>query len=143
MKQRPDNRGEMYVVRDMRTNECAAQDVVPLDHLAHLTMRALQVSVAVIVVDGGANRWTQRQVGVAVDGACLTVADRDQSSLAALANPVTAETEGFAFYVATPLRDPLGVRIGTLAVLDERLRSVSEDDLTTLREMAGVIERLA
>jgi len=42
----------------------------------------------------------------------------------------------------TPLRDAFGIRFGTLAVLSEQTRTVCEEDLTTLRKMAGIVERL-
>lgn len=143
MKQRPDDRGDMYVVRDMRAEERGASTAALLDDLAHLTMRALQVPVALIVIDGGANGWTTRKIGTAIDAACGVATGIEQSDLAALANPIFAEAHGFAFYVATPLRDAFGMRFGTLAVLSEQTRMVCEEDLVTLRKMAGIVERLA
>lgn len=142
MKQRPDDRGDMYVVRDMRADDRGASTAALLDDLAHLTMRALQVPVALIVVDGGVNGWTTRKIGTAVDTASGVAASIEASDLAALANPIFAEAHGFAFYVATPLRDAFGIRFGTLAVLSEQTRTVCEEDLTTLRKMAGIVERL-
>jgi len=133
----------MYVVRAYHADDRMASAAALLDDLAYLTMRALQVSVAVIVIDGGANGWTTRKIGAAVDDTCGVAASVAQSDLAALANPISAEAHGFAFYVATPLRDVFGIRLGTLAVLSEQTRTVREDDLFTLRKMAGIIERLA
>jgi len=143
MKQRPDDQGDMYVVRDMRAGDQGLSTAAVLDDLAHLTMRALQVPVALIVIAGGANGWTTRKVGTAVDKACSVASSISESDMAALINPIAAEAHGFAFYVATPLRDALGMRFGTLAVLSEQTRTVCEDDLATLRKMAGIVERLA
>jgi GAF domain-containing protein len=114
-----------------------------LDDVAHVALRALQADAALVVIDGGANRWIARKTGAAVATACTAAGDERSEDLAALVNPIEANDRGFAFYAATPLRDSSGVRMGTLAILGEKARTVSEDDLATLRRLAEIIEIVA
>ncbi|WP_242140571.1 MULTISPECIES: diguanylate cyclase [unclassified Sphingomonas] len=137
MKQRPTDQREMYVLSDARHDRRAASGAVVLDDLAHLAMRSLDVPLAVIVIDRIAQGWQTKRVGAA---SITPVSGQAQHSLGALVNPVAAGAAGFPFYVAVPLRDDRGARIGTLAILAEETRTVSDDDLATLRKLAGIIE---
>lgn len=141
MKQRTSDLSEMYILSQPRRADVPASASPTLDDLAHVALRALDATVALIVLDGAARHLPMRRAGVAaVAGDILTQRDGN-AGLAALVDPVVADANGFAFYAATPLRDDYGVRIGTLAVLGRSGRTVSDDDLAVFRKLAGIVER--
>lgn len=113
-----------------------------LDDLAHIALCALRCSVALIVIDGAKPDWVQKRIGVAVTPSTSVPSDRDPTDWARMAYPLFASDAGYGFYAAVPLRDGAGTRIGTLAVLGDVPRAVSEDELTTFRKLAGMVERL-
>lgn len=139
MTQRTNNLTEMYVLTDPIAGNGGAPGQCVIDDMAWIAQRALHAEIAIVAIDGNVRGWLTRQVGTATDG---TVADLAMDRVAALVSPVLAADAGFAFYVAVPLRDATGDRIGTLAMLGRAVRAVSEDELTTLRKLASVIERL-
>ncbi|MBZ2169561.1 EAL domain-containing protein [Marinobacter sp. F4216] len=55
-------------------------------------------------------------------------------------NPLLDEPHNFRFYAGMPVREPGGFRIGTLCIIDDRPRSVSDLDLDVLRSLASIIE---
>ena len=139
MKMRTNKLIEMYVLNDTLTGNGSAPGESVIDHMACIAQRALHAEIAIIRIDGDAYGWPARQAGTATDG---TVAGLEPDRIAAMVSPMIAADEGFAFYVAVPLRDATGDRIGTLAMLGRKVRSVSEDELSVLRKLGGVIERL-
>ncbi len=57
----------------------------------------------------------------------------------ALANPLVAGKLGLRFYAGVPLTTLDGHNLGTLCVIDQRPRTVTEDELATLRDLAAVV----
>lgn len=56
-----------------------------------------------------------------------------------MSNPLVAGAHGFRFYAGVPLRTEDGHGLGVLCVLDVVPRSVSEDHLATLRDLAVLV----
>jgi signal transduction histidine kinase/GAF domain-containing protein len=56
-------------------------------------------------------------------------------------NPLVTGGPNIRFYAGAPLHDRHGYRVGTLCVIDNKPRIFSEDDKTTLRDLADLVER--
>lgn len=56
-------------------------------------------------------------------------------------NPLVTGAPNIRLYAGAPLHDRHGYRIGTLCVIDNKPRLFSEDDKTTLRDLADLVER--
>ena len=57
----------------------------------------------------------------------------------ALANPLVAGEFGLRFYAAAPLVTRSGYRLGTLNVIDFEARDFTDEDRSTLTELAGAV----
>jgi diguanylate cyclase (GGDEF)-like protein len=56
-------------------------------------------------------------------------------------NPLVVGEPPVRFYAGCPIASPEGAMIGTLCLLDERPRTLDQDDLSVLRDLAAVVER--
>ena len=57
----------------------------------------------------------------------------------ALANPLVAGSFGLRFYAGVPLTTSGGHNLGTLCVIDRRPRSVTDEEIEVLRQLAGMV----
>lgn len=55
-------------------------------------------------------------------------------------NPLVTEAPFIRFYAGCPISDPNGYRIGTLCLIDAAPRTMTADDVETLRDMAAMVE---
>lgn len=55
-------------------------------------------------------------------------------------NPLVTGGPRIRFYAGAPLHAPDGSRVGTLCIIDDKPRHLSEDDFATLRDLAGIVE---
>jgi two-component sensor histidine kinase len=62
-----------------------------------------------------------------------------RADIRSLANPLVAGDFGLRFYVGVPLRTHDGFNLGTLCVIDREARSVSEQQIATLRHLASLV----
>lgn len=56
-------------------------------------------------------------------------------------NPLVTGGPNIRFYAGAPLHDRHGYRVGTLCVIDSKPRQFSDEDKTTLRDLADLVER--
>jgi len=56
-------------------------------------------------------------------------------------NPLVLNEPYVRFYAGCPLRYLNGSRLGTLCIIDRKPRSLSEEDLQTLKDLASMVER--
>ncbi|MDH4361489.1 MAG: sensor domain-containing diguanylate cyclase, partial [Nitrospirota bacterium] len=56
-------------------------------------------------------------------------------------NPLVLNEPHIRFYAGCPLRFPNGSKLGTLCLIDRKPRSLSEEDLEALRDLASMVER--
>ncbi len=56
-------------------------------------------------------------------------------------NPLVLNEPNIRFYAGCPLRSLNGSKLGTLCIIDQKPRSLGEDDLKTLHDLASMVER--
>jgi diguanylate cyclase (GGDEF)-like protein len=56
-------------------------------------------------------------------------------------NPLVINDPYISFYAGCPLRFTDGSRLGTLCIIDNKPRSLSNDDIETLKDLASTVER--
>jgi sigma-B regulation protein RsbU (phosphoserine phosphatase) len=56
-----------------------------------------------------------------------------------LANPLVAGDFGLRFYAGVPLRTHDGYNLGTLCVIDQEAREITDDELATLTDLASLV----
>lgn len=121
--------------------------------ITRLAARMLDMPVAVISLVEGDRQWFKAQVGgnrneipreqsfcahaICQDGVFViedTTKDPRFSQ-----NPFVTDYPNIRFYAGAPLRTHDGLNIGTLAVLDNKPRTLSEDDQQNLTDFAAMV----
>lgn len=132
-------------------------DVPPdgFENVAALAARIFEVPYAVVTVVDAERVWFRAQHGLEIDGIprapglCDTVVrNREPLTLPdarlhaeSLANPLVAGEFGLRFYAAAPLCTSDGHPLGTVAVLDQVPREVTQSEEETLSDLAAMVVR--
>ncbi|MEY2472613.1 MAG: phosphoserine phosphatase RsbU/P, partial [Actinomycetota bacterium] len=123
------------------------------DRITALAARLFEVPISIVSVVDTDRIWFKSHHGVDVDeiprepGLCasailqnepwvLTDASVDPRSVA---NPLVAAEHGFRFYAGVPLSTHDGFNLGTLCVIDHAPRTVTDDEMASLRDLAAVV----
>ena len=123
------------------------------DRVTAIAARLFQVPIAIISIVDHDRIWFKSHHGLdvkeidRVPGLCssailqvepwiLLDAKSDPRSLA---NPLVAGEFGLRFYVGVPLHTSDGHNLGTLCVIDQEARSVSEDQIQHLKDLAACV----
>jgi two-component sensor histidine kinase len=123
------------------------------DHVAGVAARLFDVPIAIVSLVDEDRIWFKAHHGLDVEqidrspGLCasailqaepyvLTDASCDPRSLA---NPLVAGEFGLRFYVAAPLRTSDGHNLGTLCVIDQKPRAVTDEQIAQLEALAGIV----
>ena len=123
------------------------------DHVAAIAARLFDVPIAIVSLVDEDRIWFKAHHGLDVEqidrspGLCasailqadpyvLTDASCDPRSLA---NPLVAGEFGLRFYVAAPLRTSDGHNLGTLCVIDQKPRAVTDDQIGQLEALAAIV----
>jgi len=115
--------------------------------------RLFGVPIAIVSIVDTDRIWFKSHHGVDVDqigrepGLCASAILQDGPWLVAdaaadprtLANPLVAGEFGLRFYAGVPLTTSDGHNLGTLCVLDRKPREVTEEQLSTLRDLASLV----
>jgi diguanylate cyclase (GGDEF)-like protein len=125
------------------------------DRLTRMAKRILGVPFALVSLVDENRQWFKSSVGLSVSE---TPRDISFCGHAILGNeifiiPDATKDERFAdnplvlnepyirFYAGYPLRSLNGNNLGTLCIIDQKPRSLSEEDLVTLKDFASMVER--
>jgi diguanylate cyclase (GGDEF)-like protein len=121
--------------------------------ITRLAARMLDMPVAVISLVEGDRQWFKAQVGfnrneiprelsfcahaICQDG--VFVIEDTTKDARFSQNPFVTDHPNIQFYAGAPLRTKDGLNIGTLAVLDNKPRTLSEDDTQNLTDFAAMV----
>lgn len=123
------------------------------DRITAIAARRFKVPIAIISIVDEDRIWFKSHHGIAVSeigrdpGLCasailknvphvLTDAKKDAR---ALTNPLVADEFGLRFYAGVPLQTRDGHNLGTLCVIDKRPRTITQDEIDELSDLAAVV----
>lgn len=123
------------------------------DRITAIAARRFKVPISIISIVDHDRIWFKSHHGVSVEqigrdpGLCasailsadphiLTDATTDPRSLA---NPLVAGEFGLRFYAGVPLRTSDGHNLGTLCVIDKTVRTIDQDQIEELKDLASVV----
>jgi len=123
------------------------------DRITALAARRFKVPIAIISVVDHDRIWFKSHYGLDIQqigrdpGLCASaILSNDAYVLVdasldprSLANPLVAGEFGLRFYAAAPLVTSDGFGLGTLCIIDKAPRSVTDDDIADLEDLASVV----
>ena len=124
------------------------------DRLTRLARRVFDVSIALVSLVDENRQWFKSHAGLDVSETprdisfcghailgdeALIVPDAAQDERFA-DNPLVLNTPKIRFYAGIPLKHINGSKLGTLCIIDTVPRTLSEDDLSTLKDLAELAE---
>jgi GAF domain-containing protein len=150
----PDEEARLKALRDLELLDTDPE--AEFDDLVHRAAEATGAPVAVITLIDEARQWFKARVNLE-----LEATDRDLSFCAhAILTPddltvvpdtlqderfadnlLVAEDPNIRFYAGAPIFTPDGHAIGTLCVIDQAPRGLSDDQAQALRDLAGEVSR--
>ena len=123
------------------------------DRITALAARLFSVPIAIVSVVVHDRIWFKSHHGVDVGhvdrepGLCASAILQDEpwiiqdarADTRALANPLVAGELGLQFYAGIPLRTRDGYNLGTLCIIDRQPRTLSDQDIATLEDLAAIV----
>lgn len=143
----------MEAVRRLRLLDTPAEE--RFDRITRLARRAFDVPIAHVSLIDDKRQWFK-----SIQGLALSESPRDTSLCAQTIlqdaplivddltadsrfrdNPWILETPRIRFYAGYPVKAPDGSNVGTLCVMDDRPRAMTEDDRQAFRDLAAFVEK--
>ena len=123
------------------------------DRITALASRVFDVPISIVSIVDTDRIWFKSHHGVDVEqidrepGLCASAVLQDGPWLVndaatdprTLTNPLVAGEMGLRFYAGVPLTTHDGYNLGTLCLLDQQPRELSEDEVATLTDLARVV----
>jgi serine/threonine protein kinase len=123
------------------------------DRITGLAARLFSVPIAIVSVVDHDRIWFKSHHGTPVEqidrdpGLCASAILRGNPWIVedaaadprTLSNPLVADGFGLRFYAGAPLRTRDGYNLGTLCILDYEPRTLTEEETTTLQDLAAVV----
>lgn len=125
------------------------------DRITALASRVLKTPVAIVSVVDDERIWFKSRHGLDISeiardpGLCATAIRQDEPWIIedartdprAVDNPLVAGEFGLQFYAGVPLRTHDGYNLGTLCVLDFEPRTITDDEVSILRDLGSMVMR--
>ena len=123
------------------------------DRITAMAARRFDVPIAIISIVDENRIWFKSHHGLPVEeigrdsGLCASAILSPEVHIVldasldprTLANPLVASDSGLRFYVGVPLQTSDGYNLGTLCVIDKIARTVSQDQIDDLKDLATVV----
>ena len=147
----PDETGRMAAVR--RYDILDSPPDGAFDRITALAARRFGVPIAIISIVDEDRIWFKSHHGLPVEqinrepGLCASAILGDtpylvedaRSDPRSLANPLVAGDFGLRFYAAVPLTTSDGYNLGTLCVIDKEPRSIEDEQIEDLKDLASIV----
>lgn len=125
------------------------------DRITRIAQRLFDVPIALISLVDEDRQWFKSRIGLEVAETprelafCAHAIISDETLQVPDArsderfqdNPLVTSDPNIRFYAGAPIDAPGGSKLGTLCVIDNKPREFSEDELTTLRDLADMVEQ--
>jgi sigma-B regulation protein RsbU (phosphoserine phosphatase) len=123
------------------------------ERITALAARLFDVPIAIVSIVDADRIWFKSHHGLDVDqidrepGLCASAVLQDgpwlvndaSSDPRTLANPLVAGEMGLRFYAGVPLTTDDGFNLGTLCVIDQQPRELTDDEVASLSDLASVV----
>jgi len=123
------------------------------DRITALAARFFQVPISIVSIVDHDRIWFKSHHGLEVQqigrepGLCASAILQDNVYIVVdakvdprtLANPLVAGDFGLRFYAGFPLQTSDGFNLGTLCVIDQQPREITEAERATLKELAAIV----
>lgn len=147
-----DEQARLTTLRSLGILDTPAEE--RFDRLTRMAKRMFDVPIALVSLVDRDRQWFKSRVGL---GATETPRDISFCGHTILGNdvfviPDAVEDERFAdnplvtgdpsirFYAGCPLTAPDGSKLGTLCVIDQQPRTIEDDDVDALKDLAAMVE---
>lgn len=125
------------------------------DRITRLAQRIFGVPISLVTLIDAERQWFKARRGLAMaetpramsfcahamqEDDVMQVTDASVDPRFA-ANPLVTGDPEIRFYAGAPIEAPDGARLGTLCVIDRQPRSLGEEEVEILRDLAAMIER--
>ena len=124
------------------------------DRVTRMAKRLFDVSISAVTLIDANRQWFKSCVGLDVsetprdisfcghailDDKTFIIEDASQDRRFA-DNPLVCGPPFIRFYAGHPLRTPSGEMLGTLCILDLKPKTLTQDDIETLQDLAGMVQ---
>jgi len=123
------------------------------DRITALAARRFNVPIAIVSIVDEDRIWFKSHHGLAVEqidrapGLCASaimgnapyLIEDTRTDPRSLSNPLVAGDFGLRFYAAVPLATGDGHNLGTLCVIDKEPRSINDDQIEDLKDLASIV----
>lgn len=124
------------------------------DRITRMAKRLFDVDICLVSLVDSNRQWFKSKVGLSacetsrevsfcghaiLDDEVFVVNDATKDSRFA-DNPLVDGPPNVIFYAGCPIKGPGDYRIGTLCLIDNEPRNLSDDERETLRDLAGMVE---
>ena len=148
----PNEPGRMAALHALQLLDTHPNDRI--DRIARLAARIFNCPIALVSLVDTDRQWFKACIGLdsqetprsisfcahaILDEGPLVIPDATQDVRFA-DNPLVVGEPGIRFYAGQPIAAPGGERIGTLCVIDQTPRSITDDELGVLAELAELVE---
>ena len=125
------------------------------DRLTRMCKRLFGVPIALVSLVDENRQWFKSCVGLnvsetprdisfcghAILGDEIFIIPDAMQDLRFADNPLVVDAPHIRFYAGCPLRSANGSKLGTLCIIDREPRQLTDEDLETLQDLAGMAER--
>ena len=123
------------------------------DRIAGLAARLLKVPIAIVSLVDADRIWFKSHFGLEANeiprfpGLCSSAILFDRPWIVndalhdprTIANPLVSGEFGLRFYAGVPLRTTDGHNLGTFCVIDKKPRNISNEEISLLQDLAGLV----
>lgn len=125
------------------------------DRLTRMACKLFEVPIALVTLVDDRRQWFKSSIGLNVSETArdisfcghailsdevLVVSDAEMDVRFA-DNPLVISDPHIRFYAGCPIKALNGSRLGTLAIIDIKVRTLSKQDLHVLKDLASMVER--
>ena len=151
--EKPVNEKERLVeLRSLGILDSAAED--RFDRITRLAQRLFDVPTALVSLIDEDRQWFKSRVGLDIEETprevsfCAHAILQDEVLMVPDAtkderfsdNPHVLGNPNIRFYAGAPIAGPDGAKLGTFCIIDQQPRELSAEELTSLRELAEMVE---
>lgn len=147
-----DETQRLQALRDLRLLDTPPEE--RFDRVTRLAKQLFSTSIAVVSLVDADRQWFKSRQGLDAEETArdisfcghailddeIMVVNNAETDQRFCDNPLVCGDPGIRFYAGYPLKAPDGSRVGTLCIIDDKPKEISEEQLQLLRELGRMVE---